>query len=86
MAKKIKKVKKRTGIRQNVVRVKCFRLIEEMMMKPDNMELLADSFQESFEEDPVSFYKQFIKPTAEKEGMKEGGGNETKPVRIIYED
>lgn len=68
-------------------RVKAFLLIEEMLMLPSNVKKLKAAFQESFNEDPVMFYKQFIKPTAEKEIVVSPEDTQLPVgVRILYYD
>lgn len=72
---------------KNSARVAAFKLIDEMLSLPKNLKRLKDAMQDAFEEDPVLFYKQFIKPTAEKEFLLVV--DDDKPVgkvRIIYAD
>ena len=72
---------------KGTVRLKAFILIEKMLAKQGNMKKLAKAFQAAFNEDPVLFYKQFIRPTAEKELIIEpGSGDVPKSFRIIVTD
>lgn len=61
------KAKEKKSEDKSSARFQAFRMIEEMLKEPKNKVKLKRAFQEAFDEDPVSFYKQFIKPTAEKE-------------------
>lgn len=68
-------------------RLQAFILIDKLLAKPSNLRLLKAAFQDSFEEDPVVFYKLFIKPTAEKEVVIQPGVGETpKGLKIVFCD
>ncbi len=70
--KKVKKVSKTVKKKVGSARLAAFRLIDELLEKPKNLKKLEKAFQEAFDEDEVGFYKQFIKPTAEKEDLSIG--------------
>lgn len=66
-------------------RLKAFKLIDSMLANAKNLEKLRKAFLASFEEDPVAFYKQFIKPTAEKEVLlTDGSDRPIAKVKLQY--
>jgi len=68
-------------------RFQAFKLIDELLAKKANLSKLKTAFQQAFDEDPVTFYKQFIKPTAEKElVILPGTGEKGATVRMIFDE
>lgn len=67
MAKKKRKKESEIVKKIGTVRLQAFSLIGTLLAKPANMKKLAKAFQEAFNEDPVLFYKLYIRPSAEKE-------------------
>ena len=57
-------------------RLRALRILDEVLALPKNQKKLKKAFQEAIDEDAVLFYRQVIKPTAEKELFLEGVGNE----------
>lgn len=85
MAKK--KRENKLGKNRGTIRLQAFSLIEALLNKPTNMKKLGKAFQDAFDEDPVLFYKLFIRPTAEKELVVEpGSGGDPLSVRIVFAD
>lgn len=69
------------------LRLRAFALINGLLGRKGNMAKLRKAFQDSFDEDPVAFYKQFIRPTAEKELVIEPGSEGEKlSFRVIVTD
>ena len=88
MAKKVKKSKKKkTENLMESARLKVLRLLDEVLSKPSNQKKIKQGFQGAIDEDPVLFYRQVVKPTAEKElFLAPAGDGKVHGVKFIFGD
>ena len=100
MAKEIKKIEKIVPVKKpkskkakiaediiGSVRLRAFKLVEEIISNPNNRKKLKEDMQEKFNEDPTAFYKQFVHPVAIKEvQIIPGDGNEAATISMLFGD